>query len=679
MKKILQVFCILLVTSTYLSSKDINVNDLPKILNMSNAGKEFYFTFIPGWGTDEPNDLKIYVSSNVKTLVHVEVEGKGYNYEKTTIPNDIVEFRLSPGTGQAYHKYGRQKPNMDTVYKKAAVHVYSDDPIICYAVTRFAYASDGFLCLPVNVLGKDYIVASYQDGSDNTTQWFPSYTGVTAVYDKTKVTFTMGGSEYSKTVAGLVAGETSTWNLDRGDVLLIGSSGKGSDLTGSTISATKPVSVVSGNFCAEIEGGPCDILEEMELPTNLWGNEYHVSPIVSRKKNSIIRIFSKEAKTKIFRDGNQVGYLRSVGGKQGDGWFEMRADTGLPRPVVIAGDKPISVTLYNTGYIDDSSSAGEPFQMVLIPIEQYSNEIVFNTPGIRGGMGFVYNYTNLIYEANENDSIPDDMEFAQVIAADFAWVKLKELSPYPGKKFERTTDLKNYFSKTILLPGDGVYRIRANNPFGAYIYGFSSYDSYGYPAASALKDISKFDTLPPEPEWEMSGDGTVNIHKTKYVTDKPDDSLNRSNLSTIFIHSDVSYNYKLYYSDFMPCETPVASWRLEILDYRDDARAVVTFRDCAGNDTTLDIFYKSTDVREEINSDGITFNPNPATDKMIITSDKPISDIKIFDILGCERYCPYELGEGRAVVNTADLNDDIYFVRLLIGKRIMTKKFIIRR
>lgn len=173
-----------------------------------------------------------------------------------------------------------------------------------------------------------------------------------------------------------------------------------------------------------------------------------------------------------------------------------------------------------------------------------------------------------------------------------------DLDPNPGYPFNKKEGGKNYYSKTLILPGDGVYKIRSSKPFAAYAYGFSSWDSYGFPTSVALGDLTIIDTLPPEPEWLMDCEGNVNTTTgTKYVTDKPEDPTYRSNLSMIWLHSDLSYNYTLEVGDFMPCEDEKTPWLLRTIDPTEDALAVVTFTDCAGNDTTLIIEYKAPDVK----------------------------------------------------------------------------------
>ncbi|MBI5324944.1 MAG: hypothetical protein HZB41_06695 [Ignavibacteriae bacterium] len=387
---------------------------------------------------------------------------------------------------------------------------------------------------------------------------------------------------------GINPGDTRQYNLYKGDVLIFGGIGQHSDLSGSRIRANKPVSVISGNFCAYIpENTPaCDFIIEMELPTDTWVTEYHGTKILNRVRNSFIKIFPKESGTKIFRDGVQLTTLQTGGGLENTGWLRMRADEGSPRPIVISGDKPISVTQYNPGQNDDNVLS-DPFQMILTPWEQYQREIVFNTPGIKGGVGFTSNYVNLVYRAANDGTIPDDLEFASVQGGAFVWKKLNGLDPNPGQQFNVLVNGKKYYSKTITLPGDGVYKIRANDPFAAYAYGFSNFDSYGFPTSVALGDLEKPDTIPPDPKWKLECDGTI---RGATVEDMPRNN-DRSNLSKIIIVSEESFNYKMSYKDFMPGEDPATDWEAWVVDKNRDGRAVIIFTDRRGNDTIITINY----------------------------------------------------------------------------------------
>jgi hypothetical protein len=173
------------------------------------------------------------------------------------------------------------------------------------------------------------------------------------------------------------------------------------------------------------------------------------------------------------------------------------------------------------------------------------------------------------------------------------WSSINIKDPNPGKAFTVGLDGKNYYAKTIQLPSDGTYRLRANEPLTAYSYGFTNYDSYGFPASGSFIDpgtIAK-DTMPPDPKWTMCCDGSVNCEKTTTVKDMPDDDAIRSNLGNIYMNTNLSFNYKAYVTDFIPGQSKETTWYLDVIDKEKNARAVMTFEDIAGNDTTITINY----------------------------------------------------------------------------------------
>ena len=66
---------------------------------------------------------------------------------------------------------------------------------------------------------------------------------------------------------------------------------------------------------------------------------------------------------------------------------------------------------------------------------------------------------------------------------------------------------------------------------------------------------------------------------------------NRSNLSIVCFHNHYSYNYDFNYNDFVPGENNKTNWNLDVKDKSKDAKAVITFGDRAGHDTTVVISY----------------------------------------------------------------------------------------
>lgn len=609
---------------------------LPYLLNTNNAGTLFYLAFHPTLeeGIDAGNGLRIYISSAVATTVTLEIKGIGIHRQQTTKPNDVIQFFLTPSEGQLYTKvYERPKP--EKVWKDMAIKITSDDPIICYGMARFVATSDGYLALPASSLGTSYQVSSYADAFNGNGITLNSFTSIIGMYEDTKVTFRMGGCQscfaLKEDGTKLRYNQTITRMLGEGDVWLIPGIEAFSDLSGSTIKATKPINVISGNQCTNIPSAvvACDYIIEQELPENMWGNKYHVTPINTRKNYSIIKIFAKKPGTTIKSDGLVTNYIESAGGIEGTGFIEKRAGVTLPgeapKPVEITADNPINVVQYNPGSSDDNVE-NDPFQLSLSPIQQYQTEIVFNTPGVHGQYGFKNNYINIVYKATVNGGIPDDMMWAEVIDSKFSWIKLKTLSGNPGERFLTTEeDGRFYRSKFMKIPYDGVYRLKANDPFVAYAYGSDWYDSYAYPTSVAVADLEKPDSLAPIVKFERDCDGNV----VGTVTDEPIvDPPNRSNLGLIFMDGENSYNYKFECDPFIAGTDAKSNWKLKIGNRSLNAQAHLVFIDRAGNrtDTTI-IFYAINTLIEPYYSQYGTFKlENPNLEKSVQFSLKNSGD-----------------------------------------------------
>ena len=516
-------FVLFSLESFSVEKKDIQIlnENLPSFMGASNAGKEFYLTFHPCWNdAASPNSsLRIYVSSMYKTTVKLEIPGLGITRTKEIIPNEVIEFPLLVSEGLLYDKGNGADPippKPEGVGIKRAIKITSDDPIVCYGMVRFQYTSDGYLAIPVNNWGKHYQVASYADPNTSGTQFLPSYTSIIAAYDNTEVTFKLGGSITAGALLQnndtLRIGESIKRVLNAGDVWLIPGIGLLNDLTGSQITADKNIGVYSGNFCAYVPThiAACDYIIEQEIPSDFWGKNYYVPTIYNRKKASIVKIFAKEPNTSISFNNVPLYNITALDGKEGTGYIETRASTdSIPTPVLINSDKEINVVLFNPGQQDDNVSS-DPFQMNIVSDAQFQKDITFNTPGIRGGLGFRDNYISIIYKATPEGKIPDDIYYAEINNGQISWIKMNDYSSNPGTPFPYDLPDQNgrkHYCKTIRLPYDGVYKIKANEPFAALGYGFGDYDSYGYPLSGAMIDQTNGDILVPEVKMVDLGNG----------------------------------------------------------------------------------------------------------------------------------------------------------------------------
>jgi len=581
---------LIILSFSRIDAQDFDPASIPEKYGSTNYGTDFWLTFHPNYqAAQSSNSIRIYISSTVETSVKLEVPGRGYQAQMNTIPNNTIQFDIPITIGQPFSGGMSLPPPIEQVYDGAGIHITSMDPIVVYGLARGSGSSDGYMAIPISTWGKEYIIASWADDSNNETDFRPSYASVIAAYDNTRVSFILGGNSNTQTKGGMEPGELKQFTLYSGDVLVIPSMGTYSDLSGSKILANKPVAVVTGNRCTAIPEteNNCDYLIEMELPTQVWGKEFHVGTINKRKKNPIIKIMAKEEGTKIYKNGVEIASIKYAGGLESDGWLRMRTDNGKPTPVTIRADKPVCITLFNPSRSEDTVNI-DPFQMLQIPIEHYQKEVFFTTPSAKNYIEFPTNVINIIYESDDMGTVPDELEFAQESYGKLQWEKVNLTSPAPGSAFIGTSNGRRYYLKQFQLPAYGTYKVRANNPIMVYSYGYSPSASYGYPASAVLVNLEKgLDTLGPVPSYTVECNGTVD---NAIIEDYPQNN-DRSNLSVVCLQNNSSFNYNFSYISFMPGEKNKTTWNLSVKDKSKDARAVITFGDRTGHDTTIVVNY----------------------------------------------------------------------------------------
>ncbi len=607
---------------------------LPNIFGPTNAGTEFWFTVPPNLnvdGAEDKNIVKIIATSYAKTKITVEITGMGYYKTKNIEAFSSVEFEINP----YIISFGGTSARPDGIYESMAAHVTSESPVTIHVLSRYRQSSDGFTALPAQVLGKEYIIASYNDASIYYSRYssLPSQVGVVATENNTQVTFTLGGN-INTIIANsekyLKNGDSVTNVLNRGDIWMLASIASNNtalaDLTGSKVVSNKPIAVVSANQSTNIptDNKYRDYIVDMQLPTYSWGKTYYVGRIKGRQRSPVVRVFAKYPETTVAVNGNMIYKIKEAGGIDGEGYFELQRDLANPESFVVSGDKPIMVVLYNTGIEEDGfpEPPGDPFQVSMAPLEQFGTELMFSTPSVRGGAGFPENYINLIFKINADKTIPDDIEFGTVSNGVTTWRNIRKYDDL----FAINSAGQYYAMRTLQLPYDGVYRIRDKNPISAYVYGFSEKDSYGYPAGLTLTDLQKSDSLAPVVEWSISCNGFV----TGTVTDLPDDAERRANLATYVLVASSSYNYSdwsLVYDQ----DKRAANWQFKVDDPTRDARVIISFIDRNGNKEDVVVEYKAVKISivPDIIDFGLLLKGDSITKEFTIINESEETEVTI--------------------------------------------------
>ncbi len=432
-----------------------------------SLGKEFWVAFPKNfWYSPE---LSLFISSPDATAGTVEIPGLAWSQDFNVTPGSVttvsipVAAQLTDGASGAAEMSG--------------IHVTATDEVSVYGLNRYSATTDAYLGLPVDVLGTENIVLAWTAPGISGT--LDSEFAVLATEDGTEITYT----PTAKTQSGIEAGVPTVTSLNAGEALPV-SSGVG-DLSGTEVTSTKPVAIFGGHICANVPNNTtyaCDHLVEQIPSTSTWGKEFLTVPLKTRVGGDTFRMLAAEDGTTVSINGAAVATLDR-------GQFHQQIIDGKS---TVSADKPILVAQYSNGSsFDDVTS--DPFMMLVPPTEQFLSEYTFATPA----SGFSQNFVNVVTEtAAIGDLVLDGVavpagEFSQIGSTDFSGAQI---------------DLKA-----------GSHSMTSKEPFGIYVYGFDSYDSYGYPGGAAFAPINEVKGLaltPPTQQVLLNTEACVDAKVT---------------------------------------------------------------------------------------------------------------------------------------------------------------------
>ena len=397
---------------------------------ITTKGKDFWFGFMENYNEDNLT-LKVFISSenNASGIISIPQNNWTQNFTVTANQSTIIAIPNNVG-----HSKGAGA-------QKTAIHVTTDNEVNVFAMNYRKESSDGTLVLPTNALGSNYYVMSY-------TPMINSEFLIIGVEANTKLDIISP------------SGTKSTLMLNKGDAYQFKSK---EDYTGYYISSdaygARPFAVFSGNQCVNIPPSisACDHIVEQLFPVRSWRRTFVTVPLQTRNGDTY-RILASRNNTEIKINGTSVAALN-----QGQ-FYELI----LKSPSVIVGNYPICVAQYSNGQSYDNANA-DPFMIILSPVDQTRYDItfhVFDFPNIS------HNYLNVVTKTSCVSTLRLD---GAVISSAFSQV------PF---------DPSYSYAQLSISPGS--HRLIGNEDcgFNAYVYGYGSYDSYGYSAGTSLDTLS---------------------------------------------------------------------------------------------------------------------------------------------------------------------------------------------
>ena len=436
-----------------------------------NKGKEFWLMF------NRNNDnigvnLDLFISGDVPTTGQVN------------LPNEVtIEFSVTPGEITTIDLPVSLLANLDDEISNKGVQVIAENEITVYGLNQRTASTDAFLGLPVDILGNEYLVMSYTSWSSSVQ--LASVLGIVATKDNTTVTIIPASQTRIR-----AAGVPYQITLQKGQTYQLAAPNSGRDLTGSIITSNEPIAVFSGHTCSNVPSNTtfCDHLIEQIPPVSSLGQSFVTVPLASRRAGDIFRIVATKDGTTGSVNGTS-GYSEDFSLDRGE--FK---EISVPSEIFtkIESNQAILVAQFSKGQTSDNVIS-DPFMMLIPPFEQFQNQYTVSTPST----GFNKHFINLAVPISQKDKIELDGSFLDPSL----------FTDIPGSTY----------AGAQVAVSQGTHNMSGNLAFGSFMYGFGSYDSYGYPGGQALASVEQVRNIHLDLEQEIQQGTTYCFNST--VTD----------------------------------------------------------------------------------------------------------------------------------------------------------------
>ncbi|HNW90292.1 MAG TPA: PKD domain-containing protein [Bacteroidales bacterium] len=427
----------------------------------STKGTDFWFGFMENYlGEDsiQTDRMKVYITADdIQATGTVSVPLGGWSQNFVVAPNSTIEITIPTAIAMCVET---------ELIENKGVHVTSDNPVSVYQLNYVRYTSDANIILPTLSLGTRYRVTTYtpSPASPTWTEVSPSELLVVGIFDNTVIKITTK----CNTEGGHGANVPFNITLNKGEVYQIRAYYSSMySLTGTLIEIDttvtdncKTFAVFSGNKCAFVPGDSCccnHICEEM-MPINTWGKKYITVPLEDRASD-VFRIVASKNGTIFTIDGGLPQGLNA-------GAFY---ETDRSTPAYIESNYPISVAQFSKSGQTDGNEYSDPFMIMLNPLEQTIDRIVFNsfvTPIIEDY------YVNIVTKTANTGLVMLD---GVGVVDSFSTVASNTLYSYAQIRITQ--------GNHILVCDSGLT---------ANVYGYGWYETYGYMAGGMVKDLNIF-------------------------------------------------------------------------------------------------------------------------------------------------------------------------------------------
>lgn len=390
-----------------------------------------------------------------------------------------ADDRVPPGQARVF-----ELPNINvqgTSRMPKGVHLVATGPVLAHQFNPWdnRFSNDASMLLPDPLLGVDYVILSWPTSPLDLVQipGFPTnnqngYFTIIAAYDDTSVTMKVTAPvRASGSIPELAPGQTYSATLKRGDVLSIQSDPKTltgpADLSGTTVTATKPIAVFGGHEEAVVgdpvpvqtEGGtttqsPCcaDHLEEQLLPVPILSTRYFAVKSPPRGtfqiENDFWRIQAAEPNVTITTNPPVAGANGVTLANKGD-YIEVKANFSFE----VVGTGKLQIGQYLASRDTTEDFTGDASLVLMVPEARYRKDYAFMVP-----------------ERYERLRLAIVKPQGATVTVDGVAVPEASFSPIAQTGF-----LAGYYD---VVPGYHV--ASSTSRFGLFVYGYNNAVSFSY-------------------------------------------------------------------------------------------------------------------------------------------------------------------------------------------------------
>jgi hypothetical protein len=468
-----------------------------------------------------PADVKVEVNDappgeppmlRVVASVHLDRVPGGGDLEIIDLDPREVDGSSDPRLNDGTH----------TALSSNAYHLTSTAPIVAYQFNPLqnvsVYSNDASLLIPESALDGRYLVMGWPQTLATTEvaetnggidlRAFLTIVGTQAdtLVSVTLSTPILGGGP----IPAAAAGETFSLFVGAHDVINLETDDFGSDFTGTTIVASKPVAVFSGSEASDVplftsfEFRDCcaDHLEEQLFPEVALGKSF----VGTRSPGRTVALW-------------QGGWNVPLLEREADVWRvlasadETLVVTNLPPPdfsfvldrgehrtlsasddFVLLADKPVAVAQFQTGQeavgIVSNVPGGDPSFTLVPPIEQWRAKYVFLVPN-----KYMFDFlllsfplgTEILYDGLPLSEVLPGCAYASAGVIDANGVDTEYISARCPLSAPLVDDAQN-----PAWQDDGRHTVSSVDgaPFGLVVYGFDRFVSYAYPGGANVRVIN---------------------------------------------------------------------------------------------------------------------------------------------------------------------------------------------